>query len=100
MAKVNVVLACVLDDGQTRREPGESVSMEEGQARKLAALGMVELPKAAASAKGKAAKNGGDSRAAKAPAAPGDLDRNGETRKEDAPPAGEGRAGYGESDDD
>ena len=46
MANINVVLLAVLDNGKEQRRPGESVSMEINQAKKLAALGMVKLPKA------------------------------------------------------
>jgi hypothetical protein len=48
-----VTLTAVLDDGKTALQPGETVSMEEGQAKKLAALGMVKLPKAAKAKNGK-----------------------------------------------
>jgi hypothetical protein len=55
MAKINVVLTAVLDNGKEQLVPGETVSMEEARAQKLAALGMVTLPKKAALTK--AAKN-------------------------------------------
>jgi hypothetical protein len=41
--KIDVILTAVLNDGQTVKQPGETVSMDEKQARKLAALGMVKL---------------------------------------------------------
>lgn len=61
MAKIDVVLTATLDTGREIRQPGETVSMDEGRAASLAALGMVKLPEKAApaKAKGKAAKKGG-----------------------------------------
>jgi len=46
MTKIQVTLKAVLDDGTKRYEPGGNVSMDEAQAKKLAGLGMVELPQA------------------------------------------------------
>jgi hypothetical protein len=66
MSKTTVTLTAVLNDGKTVRQPGEKVSMEEGQAKKLAALGMVTLPKAAN------AKNGKVSGRQPTPPPPGD----------------------------
>jgi hypothetical protein len=63
MKKIDVVLLAVLDNGKEQIEPGETVSMDEGEARQLATLGMVQLPSEAAPAKGKkkpAKKTGGD----------------------------------------
>jgi hypothetical protein len=51
MAKIDVTLAAALNNGKEVLRPGETVSMDETQAVKLAALGMVKLP-------GKAKRNG------------------------------------------
>lgn len=44
MAKVTVILHCQLDNGKESKQPGESLSLDEAQARSLAAMGMVALP--------------------------------------------------------
>ncbi len=44
MAKINVTLRCQFDNGKTVKSPGQTVAMEEKEARKLAAMGMVVLP--------------------------------------------------------
>ena len=44
MAKINVTLRCQMDSGKEVKMPGEAVNIEDGEARKLAAMGMVELP--------------------------------------------------------
>lgn len=74
MSKITVILTSAYDDGKTVKGPGDTVSMEERQAKKLATLGMVQIPapetddvKTAKQAKGKKAK-------ADAPAASGDND--------------------------
>ena len=61
MSKIDVILTAVLHTDKGALQPGETASLEERQAKRLAALGMVKLP-------GKAAKNGaerGRARAAK-----------------------------------
>jgi hypothetical protein len=58
------MLAAVVDDGKSMCGPGKSVVMEESEARRLAALGMVILTGEAV-AKGKTA-NGGAGRKGKA----------------------------------
>ena len=47
MAKITVTLNCQMDNGKKVNLPGETVSMDEKQARKLAAMGMVVLPQEA-----------------------------------------------------
>jgi hypothetical protein len=47
MPKITVVLTAVMNDDKTIRQPGESLALEESQAVRLAALGMVRLPKKA-----------------------------------------------------
>lgn len=44
MAKVTVILHCQVDNGKESKQPGDSLSMDEAQARSLAAMGMVTLP--------------------------------------------------------
>ncbi len=44
MAKVNVVLNCQIDNGKDKKLPGETVSMDEKEALKLADKGMVTFP--------------------------------------------------------
>ena len=62
MAKIDVVLTSVLDDGKEQLQPGEIVNMEASQAEKLVGLGMVQVlrieaqGKKAKPAKGKAAR--------------------------------------------
>jgi hypothetical protein len=55
MAKIDVELTAVMHTDKGLLQPGETVSMEEGRAGKLAALGMVKLP---VKAERKRAKNG------------------------------------------
>jgi len=52
MAKVTVVLTATLDNGTERMAPGRTLSMEEGEARQLASLGMARIEPEAAPAKG------------------------------------------------
>lgn len=58
MAKITVTLTSQYDDGKAVKEPGETISIEEKQAKQLAALGMVTLPvkETKAKAKSKTAK--------------------------------------------
>lgn len=58
MAKVPVILNCQIDNGKDKKLPGETVSMDEKEARKLADIGMVKFPEKEKSAKaaGKAGK--------------------------------------------
>ena len=44
MAKVSVILNCQIDNGKSKKHPGETVSMDEKEARKLADMGMVKFP--------------------------------------------------------
>jgi hypothetical protein len=44
MSKIDVTLTAVLHTDKGVLQPGETASMEEKQAKKLAALGMVKLP--------------------------------------------------------
>jgi len=67
MAKINVILKAVLDTGKEQRQPGETVQMEADQAKKLAALGMVELPLKAAPAKAPTPPPGGGKGGGKTP---------------------------------
>jgi hypothetical protein len=52
MAKIKVILNAALHDGKGVKQPGETVSMEQSRAERMARLGMVKLPK-------EAKKNGG-----------------------------------------
>lgn len=84
MPKITVVLTAVMNDGKTIRQPGESLALEETQARRLAALGMVRLLKAA-----RVAKNGKESAGKRTPPPPLDADDgfdpdDGGTDKDDA----------------
>jgi hypothetical protein len=69
--KIDVILTAVLNDGQTVKQPGETVSMEKAQAERLVQLGMVKLVKQQANGQSaKKAKNGGS----KSVPPPGDGD--------------------------
>ena len=72
MAKINVILKAVLHTGTDVREPGETVQMEASQAKKLAALGMVELPEKAAPAKTQTPPPGGGKGGGKTPPSGGE----------------------------
>jgi len=54
MAKIDVVLRAVLDDGKEQHYPDEVVTMEQAEAERAAAMGLVRIIKPAA-AKRKAA---------------------------------------------
>jgi hypothetical protein len=61
--KIDVILTAMLNDGQTVKQPGETVSMEKAQAERLVRLGMVKLVKQQANGQraekpAKKAKNG------------------------------------------
>lgn len=47
MAKVSVTLCCTWDNGREKKDPGQTVSMDEAQAAKLADMGFVMLSGAA-----------------------------------------------------
>jgi len=95
MKKIDVVLLAVLDDGKEQKEPGETVSMDEEQARQLAALGMVQLPQEEAPSK--ASKKAGKKNGAKTPPPPppgnGDQDP-------DNSGTGDGNGGQGQNGED
>ena len=55
MAKVTVTLRCQWDNGKEKKQPGQTVSMDEAQAGKLAGMGLVELPAPLEPKTGKAA---------------------------------------------
>jgi hypothetical protein len=60
MSKIEVVLTAVLHTDNGILQPGETASLEEKQAKRLAALGMVQLPKKTAkSGNGRKAKSSG-----------------------------------------
>ena len=59
MSKIEVTLTAVLHTDKGMLQPGESVSLDEAQARRLAALGMVKLPMKNGK-QGKTVKSGGN----------------------------------------
>jgi hypothetical protein len=77
MSKINVVLTAVMYTDKGELQPGETVSMEEGEARKLAALGMVKLPE---SRKHGTARNGAKTAKEKSPE--GETGDSGQTASE------------------
>lgn len=75
MAKITVTLTAQYDDGKTVKEPGDTISIEEKQAKQLAALGMVKLSEDDDASATKPAKKGKGKNAQTAPPAdPGDDD--------------------------
>ena len=98
MAKVTVILNCQIDNGKDKKLPGETVSMDEKEAAKLAEKGLVKFPtkevqtekavKAAAKAAGKSGKEAAPSGAETGDDLdPDTLDQGGESDDEN----GEGR---------
>ena len=79
MSKINVTLTATLDNGKETLQPGDSVSLEEKEARRLASLGMVRLPKAAT----KAARGKSGKKTAPPPPPPGDSDESDDTGEAD-----------------
>jgi hypothetical protein len=100
MSKIEVILTAVLNDGKNSLQPGDTVSMEREKAERLAALGMVKLPKAARNDKpGKLGKKNGKGvkpDKTKAPALP---PPGGETEPGDDPDTLDDSAGLGDSED-